>query len=102
MLGGTLQFLARGYVTASNIVDTVLDNNRPWDVQQGSTAETVQRTGAKSAKSYGSLPSRNSRINAYNASQSQTCVFGTLAPREAVYVRVWWCIANNAEGTSWV
>jgi hypothetical protein len=38
LLNGTLQFLARGYVTSSNVVDAVLDMNRPWDVQKGSTA----------------------------------------------------------------
>ncbi|MBR4316284.1 MAG: hypothetical protein IKP65_04910 [Alphaproteobacteria bacterium] len=30
---GVLQFLTRGYVTKGTIVDTVLDQNRPWDVQ---------------------------------------------------------------------
>ena len=99
---GTLQFLARGYVTSNNVIDTVLDNNRPWDVQKGSTAETVQRTGAACSKSYNSLPTRDSRINAYNKSQSQTCVFGTLEPQQHTYVRVWWCIASNANGTAWV
>jgi hypothetical protein len=35
---GTLQFLARGYVTKGSVVDTVIDNNRPWDIQKGTTA----------------------------------------------------------------
>jgi hypothetical protein len=93
---GTLQFLARGYITKGTVVDTVLDKNRPWDVQQGTTAETVQRTGAYYSTDYHSLPNPKERVNAYNATQSQTCSFGTLAPKQSVYLRVFWCIANNA------
>ena len=98
---GTLQFLARGYITQGSVVDTVLDNNRPWDVQQGTTAETVQRTGAVSSTDFSTLK-LPSRANAYNATKSQSCVFGTLEPKHSVYVRVFWCIANNENGTTWI
>jgi hypothetical protein len=98
---GTLQFLSRGYITKGTVVDTVLDNNRPWDVQKGSVAETVQRTGAVCNTDYSKLSLAN-RGNAYNSTKSQTCVFGTLAPKSHVYVRVFWCIANNEQGTAWI
>jgi hypothetical protein len=78
LLSGTLQFLARGYITSSDVVDTVLDQNRPWDIQQGSVAETVQRTGAVSSSNFNALPIGESRANAIQASAVQTCVFGTL------------------------
>ena len=102
---GTLKFLARGYITAGTTVDTVLDNNRPWDVQMGTIAETVTRTGASFSTSYSALPAAdevNGRKNAFNARSSQTCTFGTIAPKSSVYIRVWWCIANDANGTSWI
>jgi hypothetical protein len=76
---GTLQFLARGYITKGTVVDTVLDNNRPWDVQQGTTAETVQRTGACYSNDYSKLKEAN-RSNAYDSiiNNGQSCNFGTL------------------------
>jgi hypothetical protein len=98
---GTLQFLSRGYITKGTVVDTVLDNNRPWDVQKGSVAETVKRTGAVCSTDYSTLSLAN-RANAYESTKSQTCKFGTLAPKSHVYVRVFWCIANNAQGTAWI
>ena len=103
---GLLQFLARGYITTGSVVDTVLDNNRPWDVQEGTTAETVQRTGARVATSHSALNngtnSKATRTNAFNARASQSAVLGTIDPKGMVYVRVFWCIANNAEGTAWI
>ena len=98
---GTLQFLSRGYITKGSVVDTVLDNNRPWDVQEGSVAETVQRAGASYSRDYSNLSVAN-RVNAYNSTKSQSCVFGTLAPKATTYVRVFWCIANDENGTSWI
>lgn len=103
---GLLQFLARGYITTGSVVDTVLDNNRPWDVQEGTAAETVQRTGARVATSHSALNngtnSKATRTNAFNARASQSAVLGTIDPKGMVYVRVFWCIANNAEGTAWI
>ena len=103
---GFLTFLARGYITKGSVVDTVLDLNRPWDVQEGTTAETVNRTGAVCATSFSALNTNSayvpSRENAFNARKTQTCSIGTIAPKETVYVRVFWTIANNAQGTAWV
>lgn len=98
---GTLKFLARGYISSGTTVDTVLDNNRPWDVQEGTIAETVQRCGAKYSTSYSSLPAAT-RKNAFAAKSSQSVSFGTLNSKSCVYLRVFWCICNDENGTSWI
>jgi len=98
---GTLKFLARGYISSGTTVDTVLDNNRPWDVQEGTVAETVQRCGAKWSTSYSGLPAA-SRKEAFSAKSSQSVSFGTLNSKSAVYLRVYWCICNDENGTSWI
>ena len=104
--GGLLTFLARGYVTKGTVVDTVIDQNRPWDIQEGTTAETVNRTGARMRTSYASLNIDGecvaTRANAFGARSSQTCSLGDIAPKGVVYVRVFWCIAANAQGTAWI
>lgn len=104
LIGGQLMFLARGYVTKGTVVDTVLDHNRPWDVQEGTTAETVSRTGAYCESSYSTLGASHplTRANAFQARSNQTCSLGTIEPKKSVFVRVFWCIANNAQGTAWV
>ena len=101
---GMLTFLARGYITKGSVVDTVLDMNRPWDVQEGTTAETVNRTGAVYATSFSDLVSRYpaNRSQAFSARSSQTLAFGTIEPKQTIFVRVFWCIAQNAAGTAWV
>lgn len=101
---GMLTFLARGYITKGSVVDTVLDMNRPWDVQEGTTAETVNRTGAVYATSFSNLVSRYpaNRSQAFSARSSQTLAFGTIEPKQTIFVRVFWCIAQNAAGTAWV
>ena len=101
---GKLTFLARGYVTKGTVVDTVLDMNRPWDVQEGTTAETVNRTGAKMETSYATLVAEHpaTRQAAFGARSSQVCDLRSIEPKQKVYVRVYWCIASNADGTAWV
>ncbi len=103
---GTLQFLARGYVSGQDVVDAVLDENRPWDIQEGSVGETVNRTGAKFNRNYESLKTGNdskaSLANAIKARSSQACTFGTLAPKDKVFIRIFWSIATNAEGTQFI
>ena len=101
---GLLTFLSRGYVTKGTVVDTVLDMNRPWDVQEGTVAETVNRTGAVKADNYATLVSSApaNRATAYSARSSQTCSLGDIEPKGVVYVRVFWCIAQDATGTSWI
>lgn len=98
---GTLKFLARGYVSAGTVVDVVLDQNRPWDVQQGTTAETVLCAGGNCATSYASLVPAT-RANACSAKSSQNVSLGYLNSKNSIYVRVFWCIAANSEGTDWV
>lgn len=101
---GTLTFLARGYITKGSVVDTVLDQNRPWDVQEGTTAETVNRTGAKYSTSFSHLDATYpaTRANAFEARANQVLSFGTIEPKQTIFVRVFWCIAQNAAGTAWI
>jgi len=102
LTGGVLKFLARGYVSSANTVDTVLDENRPWDVQKGSSAETVSRTGGSANVTYENLPVP-SRSNAVTAiGQGQSVSFGSLLPKDQVFIRVFWSLALNANGTQFV
>jgi len=108
LTSGMLQFLTRGYITSGTVVDTVLDYNRPWDVQKGTTAETVLRIGAVSEQSYETLVAQHpaTRINAKNARDSQTCAFGTIDAKGTIYLRVFWCIASaldsSGNATQWI
>ena len=108
LTSGMLQFLTRGYITSGTVVDTVLDYNRPWDVQKGTTAETVLRIGAVSEQSYETLVAQHpaTRLNAKNARDSQTCAFGTIDAKGTIYLRVFWCIASaldsNGNATQWI
>ena len=101
---GTLTFLARGYITKGSVVDTVLDQNRPWDVQEGTTAETVNRTGAGYSTSFSNLDATYpaNRATAFDARANQSLSFGTIEPKQTIFVRVFWCIAQNAAGTAWI
>ena len=101
---GMLTFLARGYITKGSVVDTVLDQNRPWDVQEGTTAETVNRTGAGYSTSFSQLASSYpaNRATAFAARANQALSFGTIEPKQTIFVRVFWCIAQNAAGTAWI
>jgi hypothetical protein len=101
---GTLTFLARGYITKGSVVDTVLDQNRPWDVQEGTTAETVNRTGARYSTSFSNLDATYpaNRATAFDARSEQSLSFGTIEPKQTIFVRVFWCIAQNAAGTAWI
>ena len=101
---GTLTFLARGYITKGSVVDTVLDQNRPWDVQEGTTAETVNRTGARYSTSFSNLDAEYpaNRAMAFEARSEQSLSFGTIEPKQTIFVRVFWCIAQNAAGTAWI
>ena len=101
---GMLTFLARGYITKGSVVDTVLDQNRPWDVQEGTTAETVNRTGARYSTSFSNLDAEYpaNRAMAFDARSEQSLSFGTIEPKQTIFVRVFWCIAQNAAGTAWI
>lgn len=101
---GMLTFLARGYITKGSVVDTVLDQNRPWDVQEGTTAETVNRTGAGYSTSFSNLETSYpaNRATAFAARANQALSFGTIEPKQTIFVRVFWCIAQNAAGTAWI
>lgn len=50
---GKMKFLSRGFDNDSDgTIDQVLDVNRPWDVQQGTAAETYDKTAMQVAQNY--------------------------------------------------
>ncbi len=98
---GVMKFMSRGYVESSGNAQTVtqvVDENRPWDVQSGTVAETVSRTGADFNVSYGGLAPRTraAAVEAINDTSAGGVVFGqTMLPRSKAYIRVYWCLAQN-------
>jgi len=50
---GKMKFLSRGFDNDNDgTIDQVLDVNRPWDVQQGTAAETYDKTAMQVAQNY--------------------------------------------------
>ena len=98
---GVMKFMSRGYVESSGSSQTVtqvVDENRPWDVQSGTIAETVNRTGANFNVSYTGLTAktRAAAVTAVNNTSSGGVAFGqTMLPRSKAYIRVYWCLAQN-------
>lgn len=98
---GVMKFMSRGYIESSGssqIVTQVVDENRPWDVQSGTIAETVNRTGANFNVSYTGLTvkTRAAAVTAVNHTSSGGVAFGqTMLPRSKAYIRVYWCLAQN-------
>lgn len=98
---GIMKFMSRGYVEGSGNSQTitqVVDENRPWDVQSGTIAETVNRTGASFNVSYTGLSAktRAAAVNAINNTSSGGVSFGsTMLPRAKAYIRLYWCLATN-------
>lgn len=98
---GVMKFMSRGYIESSGSSQTVtqvVDENRPWDVQSGTIAETVNRTGANFNVSYTGLTAktRGAAVTAINNTSSGGVSFGqTMLPRSKAYIRVYWCLAQN-------
>ena len=98
---GVMKFMSRGYIESSGSSQTVtqvVDENRPWDVQSGTIAETVNRTGANFNVSYTGLTAktRSAAVTAINNTSSGGVTFGqTMLPRSKAYIRVYWCLAQN-------
>lgn len=98
---GVMKFMSRGYVEGSGnsqTVTQVVDENRPWDVQSGTIAETVNRTGANFNVSYNGLAakSRGAAVNTINNTSAGGVSFGsTMLPRSKAYIRLYWCLAQN-------
>lgn len=98
---GIMKFMSRGYIDSKGneqTVTQVVDENRPWDVQSGTIAETVSRTGANFNVSYTGLTakSRAAAVKAVNDTSSGGLAFGqTMLPRSKAYIRVYWCLAQN-------
>ena len=87
---GKLKFLPRGYDNSGNgIVDQVLDLNRPWDVQEGTSAETHQKTACQINQSYVWEPTCSKSQAKSILSNWQDRTFGfDLYPRQVAYGRI--------------
>ena len=98
---GIMKFMSRGYIEgsgSSQTVTQVVDENRPWDVQSGTIAETVNRTGASFSVSYNGLAgkTRGAAVNAINDTSSGGVSLGsTMLPRSKAYIRLYWCLATS-------
>jgi hypothetical protein len=115
---GRLKFVSRGYKStndgqpipgADGVVDSVLDINRPWDVQKGTADETYNKMAMSIATSFIwtlSCPKNNdgggySGDDYYNKtaqgilSKWQSLSFGSLAARKFVFGRAVWVLGGT-------
>lgn len=102
LTSGSLKLLPRGYVSSGTTVDTVLDNNRPWDQQQGSLAQTVNQCGGYYDSSYQLLKQEHeaNRSSAIGARNITTIAFGSLSTKSRGFFRIFWTLANSE--SSWI
>lgn len=96
-----MKIIPRGYVSNGTVVDTVIDVNRPWDIQEGTTAETVRCTGGTTSVSYDSLPTATP-AEAYTVKGSQVINLDQISVDGTKYVRLFWTIAADANGDSFI
>lgn len=102
---GLLKFMSRGYISGSGSTQTisqVVDENRPWDVQSGTVAETVNQTGASFNSSYTGLSAktRSAAITAITRSSGGVSLGSSLGARSKAYLRIYWCLAQSESGSS--
>jgi hypothetical protein len=120
---GFLKFVARGYKStndgqaipgADGIIDSVLDINRPWDVQKGTADETYNKMAMAILPDYIWPPSlaKNNDGGGYSGddyynktaqgilSQWKTKSFGTLAARTFMFGRAVWVLGGEG-GTNY-
>ena len=102
---GLMKFMSRGYISGSGSTQTitqVVDENRPWDVQSGTVAETVNQTGASFNSSYAGLPAktRSAAMNAISRSSGGVSLGSVLGARSKAYMRIYWCLAQSENGSS--
>lgn len=93
------------YPIASDIVDQVLDIDRPWDVQKGTSDETCNRMACAlnanyiwsrgCIKSGGTDPNDQSATGILSTWKSQTFP-NNLAARGYLYGRVVWCLCGTS------
>lgn len=110
----SIKFVPRGYdtdgdgnitLTGNNIVDQVLDINRPWDIQMGTKDETYTKMAMALNASYiwqqlcprlgGDGIQGNSGAGAI-FSTWQNKVYGTIPMRTTIYGRVVWILGGAA------
>lgn len=96
--GGIIKFLSRGYDDNNDgIIDQVLDVNRPWDVQEGTAAETYDKVAMEVRTNY-TWSIRPSKDDAKSILSSwKNRVFGfDCYPRTRWYGRVVWILGGTS------
>ena len=100
---GIMKFMSRGYVEgsgSSQTVTQVIDENRPWDVQSGTVAETVNRTGGEFSFSYAfTEPSRKEAVRVIGNSSGGISLGTAMMPHSKAYIRLYWSLATS-DGSS--
>jgi hypothetical protein len=96
-----IRFVSRGYDNNSDgTIDQVLDVNRPWDVQKGTSAETYDKVAMKPSLNY-DFPSYITRTEAGVILGYKDTVFPfNLESRMNMWGRVVWVLGGNG-GTNY-
>ncbi len=90
--GGKMKFLPRGYDNdGDGVIDQVLDLNRPWDIQQGTAAETYNKVAIQINQSFVWQPTCTSSQALTIISKYKSGDFNfDFAPRAVAYGRIAW------------
>ena len=94
---GLMRFLARGFDSnGDGTVDQVIDINRPWDVQQGTAAETYQKSAAEIRTQYtwATTCSKQDAMNILGSWQGRGFP-ANLYPQQVMYGRVVWVLGGS-------
>lgn len=100
---GKLIFLARGQVE-NNVITSVLDYDRPWDVQEGTAQQTYDKVAVVIRKNYAwnsYTCTRDQAKNLYKTSGVNTFP-DVIKPKEIFYGRIVYCLggANDSYPTT--
>lgn len=93
---GRLIFLARGQVQ-NNVITSVLDYDRPWDVQQGTAQQTYDKVAVVIRKNYAWNSYACTRDQAKNLYRtSDVNIFpDVMKPKEIFYGRIVYCLGGS-------
>lgn len=94
---GLLRFLARGFDSDGNdVVEQVIDINRPWDTQLGSAAETYQKCSVQILPHH-TWAAACTRENAKTIMNNGFAVsFQDLYPQQTIFGRVVWVLGGTS------
>jgi hypothetical protein len=95
---GKITFLSRGFDDDSDgTIDQVLDVNRPWDVQEGTAAETYDKVAMQIATSYSyNLRPTKSEARSILSNWKSASFPEDFMPRTAMYGRCVWVLGGTS------